>query len=135
MSQLSSLVTYLLIAAVGIYVMAFVVLLVKKNTTAVMLATLGWLTSAGVMTTNWIACGHPPFGSMGHVMVILSLCFLPLYLLLRKRYNLGWLGVHFVFASIIPLIGSLFMEKEVSWRRVPALQSPWFVPHVTAYML
>lgn len=27
------------------------------------------------------------------------------------------------------------MEKEMAWKRVPALQSPWFIPHVTAYML
>ncbi|MDD4871992.1 MAG: cytochrome c biogenesis protein CcsA [Kiritimatiellae bacterium] len=135
MSQFSLLVTYLLIAAVTIYVAAFVALLAKKNTAGAMLAFLGWLISAGVMATNWIACGHPPFGSMGHVMVVLSLCFLPVYLLLRGWYNLGWLTVYFVFASGIPLVGSLFMEKEVAWRRVPALQSPWFIPHVTAYML
>ena len=135
MQHLSSLVTYLLIATVGIYMVAFVALLAKKNTAGAMLAIIGWLTSAGVMTTNWIACGHPPFGSMGHVMVVLSLCFLPLYLLLWKRYNLGWLLVYFVFASAIPIAGSLFMEKEVAWHRVPALQSPWFIPHVTAYML
>ncbi|OGV58110.1 MAG: hypothetical protein A2283_16235 [Lentisphaerae bacterium RIFOXYA12_FULL_48_11] len=135
MPHLSAVVTYLLIAAVAIYAAAYALLLARKNTAGAMMALLGWIVSSGVMATNWIACGHPPFGSMGHVMVVLSLSFLPLYLLLRRKHNLGWLDVYFVFASIIPLIGSLCMEKEVSWRRVPALQSPWFVPHVTSYML
>jgi cytochrome c-type biogenesis protein CcsB len=135
MPHLSSLVTYLLITAIGIYMASFAALLAKKNTAGAMLAFLGWLASAGVMATNWIACGHPPFGSMGHVMVVLSLCFMPLYLFLRGSYNLGWLAVYFIFASAFPLVGSLFMEKETGWRRVPALQSAWFIPHVTAYML
>jgi len=135
MEQYSSLVTYLLIGAITVYAASYAALLGKKTGAGAMLAVLGWLTSAGVMATNWIACGHPPFGSMGHVMVVLSLCFMPVYLLLRFTYNLGWLMVYFVFASAIPLIGSLFMEKDMAWQRVPALQSPWFIPHVTAYML
>jgi len=135
MEQYSLIVTYLLIAAVLVYAAGYAALLAKKAGAGNGLALAAWLASAGVMATNWIACGHPPFGSMGHVMVVLSLCFMPVYLLLRQRYNLGWLKIYFVFASAIPLVGSLFMEKDVAWQRVPALQSPWFIPHVTAYML
>jgi ABC-type transport system involved in cytochrome c biogenesis permease subunit len=135
MQHLSFLVTCMLVAAACLYAVSFVSLLTGRNRTGAALAVLGWLASAAVMTTNWAACGHPPFGSMGHVMVVLSLCFMPVYLLMRSRYKLGWLAVYFAFASMIPLIGSLFMEKEIAWKRVPALQSPWFIPHVTAYML
>jgi len=135
MPEYNMLITCLLVAAAGTYAAACPFMLTGRKTAGAIMALLGWLLTATVMAINWIACGHPPFGSMGHVMVILSLCFMPLYLLLRKRNRLGWLDVYFAFASIIPLLGSLSMEKDTSWQRVPALQSPWFIPHVTSYML
>ena len=31
--------------------------------------------------------------------------------------------------------GALCLDKDTLWRRMPALQSVWFVPHVTAYVV
>jgi ABC-type transport system involved in cytochrome c biogenesis permease subunit len=72
---------------------------------------------------------------MYHVLVAVSLCFLPAYLVLRLSQGLSWLGTSFAFASWVPLLGPLFMERDMFWRRMPALQSPWFVPHVMAYLI
>ena len=33
------------------------------------------------------------------------------------------------------MIGAIFMDKQAAWKRMPALQSNWFVPHVLAYMI
>lgn len=96
---------------------------------------LGWLLNGATVLFNWLVSGHPPFGSMYHVLVAVALCFLPAYLYLRLTQNLAWLGASFAFASLAPLLGPLFMERDMFWRRMPALQSPWFVPHVMAYLL
>lgn len=96
---------------------------------------IGWTFNALTVLFNWLACGHPPFGSMYHVLVAVSLCFLPAYLYLRWSQGLSWLGASFAITSLVPLIGPLFMERDLFWRRMPALQSPWFVPHVAAYLL
>ena len=96
---------------------------------------LGWSANALTVLFNWLACGHPPFGSMYHVLVAVSLCFLPAYLYLRLSQGLSWLGASFAFTSLVPLFGPLFMERDMFWRRMPALQSPWFVPHVMAYLI
>lgn len=73
-----------------------------------------------------------PFGNMRHV-----LSFLPLAsvfpLLWRKRdVRLhGWMSA----MSIIALIGALCMPLQATWRQAPALQSAWFAPHVTSYVI
>ena len=96
---------------------------------------LAWAGVVGLITYNAVMAGEPPLGNMYHVLVFLSACFLPLFGLLAWRAKLSWLGCYFAFASAMPLIGACFLDRDVVWRRMPALQSPWFVPHVTMYMI
>ncbi len=94
-----------------------------------------WLLCAGLIGYNGLVAGEPPLGNMYHVQVFLAVCFLPVCGWLAWREGLGWAGHYFAFTSAMPLIGACFMERDVVWRRMPALQSGWFVPHVTAYMV
>ena len=135
MGQPDTTVVVLMIAAAGAYLLAFAALCLRLRRVGVGLSGLGWAVNVALLILNWVAGGQPPFGNMYHVMVFLSLCFLPLYLLLARREGLGWLHSWFVLAAVVPLTGALFMERDVLWRRVPALQSPWFVPHVVAYTI
>lgn len=131
---MEKIITILLSVAVGAYACSFITMLAKKKKAGFALFTLGWLVNLSIFVLNWIACYHPPFGNMYHVLIFLSLSFFPLYLLLNKDKKLRWLDIYFVFTAVIPLIGSLCMGRDVFWKRVPALQSAWFVPHVFAYM-
>lgn len=94
-----------------------------------------WVGIAGLIVYNAVVAGEPPLGNMYHVQVFLAACFLPLLGLVAWRGRMAWAGHYFAFASAIPLIGACFMDRDVVWRRMPALQSAWFVPHVTAYMI
>lgn len=73
-----------------------------------------------------------PFGNMRHV-----LCFLPLasaFPLLNRRQDVrlhGWMSA----MGILALIGALCMPLQATWRQAPALQSAWFAPHVTSYVI
>jgi ABC-type transport system involved in cytochrome c biogenesis permease subunit len=125
----------LLAAAIIGYGTAGTLLLAGKGTPGHRAFATGWGFNALTVLFNWMACSHPPFGSMYHVLVALSLCFLPAYLHLRRSPGLSWLGTSFAFTSLVPLLGPLFMERDMFWRRMPALQSPWFVPHVMAYLI
>lgn len=107
----------------------------RRSHPAIGLMSAAWLVNVAVLILNGLIVGHPPLGNMYQVQVVLSLCFLPLFALLAVREKLGWTGLYFAFASALPLIGAVFMDKQVSWKRMPALQSGWFVPHVLAYMV
>ncbi len=118
-----------------LYGIAFVLSLCRRAKASFWVFGLGWIANGLVVIGNYVLCGHPPFGNMYHVLVFWSLCFLPLYCLVRAWRGLGWTLGFFAFASFFPLLGTFFMERNLSWQRVPALQSPWFVPHVLSYMV
>lgn len=128
-------ITALILAAIVGYALAFAVLFASARKFARVLGGLAWLANLAVFLLNWHHLGEPPFGNMYQVKVVLGLCFLPLFLVLRRRGGMDWLAPHFLLASALPLVGTLFLERNLQWRRMPALQSPWFVPHVLGYML
>ncbi|MFA7230954.1 MAG: cytochrome c biogenesis protein CcsA [Victivallaceae bacterium] len=96
---------------------------------------IAWLFNVSIFVLNWIIAKEPPFGNMYHVLIAISLCFMPAFLLLKYRDRLDWLLGYFCITPVIPLLGCLFMGTELTWQRMPALQSAWFVPHVAAYVL
>jgi ABC-type transport system involved in cytochrome c biogenesis permease subunit len=128
------LIPLLVISVIG-YLLAGIVFLFRRNRTAIGLMVFAWLINFAVFVVNGLIVGHPPFGNMYQVQVVLSLCFLPLFILLSVRDRLGRFLVYFAFSSALPLVGAIFMDKQAAWKRMPALQSGWFVPHVLAYMI
>jgi len=132
MNQL--LIPLLIASAVG-YLLAGAMFLARGVCAGRLTMLLAWLVNLGVLVVNGLMVGHPPFGNMYQVQVVLSLCFFPLFFVLSMREKLGWTGVYFAFASALPMIGAIFMDKQAAWKRMPALQSGWFVPHVLAYMI
>ncbi len=102
---------------------------------AIFIFSTGWLVNLAVFIINWVIAQNPPFGNMYHVMSFLPLCLLPLYLYVKYIQKLDWLLPYFVISAVLHLVGTLFMGQEIVWNRMPALQSPWFVPHVSTYML
>lgn len=73
-----------------------------------------------------------PFGNMRHVLSFLPLA--SLFPLLYGKHELrlhGWMSA----MSMIALIGALCMPLQATWRQAPALQSAWFAPHVTSYVI
>lgn len=125
----------LLTASATCYLAAWPLLTKRPTKPGIALMAAGWGISAALFVVNGLIAGEPPFGNMYHVQVVLSLCFVPLYMLLSVRDKLNWTAPYFAVAAALPLVGALFMERDVHWRRIPALQSPWFVPHVLAYMI
>lgn len=124
----------LLISAAAIYLLGFL-LSFKYRKSALVVFGLGWLINLAIFVINWFIADSPPFGNMYHVMSFLPLCLLPIYIYVKHVQNLEWLLGYFSFAAFITITGSYFMGHEMTWNRMPALQSPWFVPHVSTYIL
>lgn len=93
-----------------------------------------WVLALFLFVADWILAQAPPFGNMRHVLAFFPLVMYPAAVYLRRYRGLcvdGWL----VAASALALIGALCMPLQASWRQMPALQSPWFAPHVISYVL
>lgn len=93
-----------------------------------------WVLAVMLFAADWVLAQAPPFGNMRHVLAFFPLVMYPAAVYLRRYRGLcvdGWLAA----ASALALIGALSMPLQASWRQMPALQSPWFAPHVISYVL
>ncbi len=125
----------LLVASIASYLLSSLMYGIGRRKYGTALFVAGWIGGISIFMINWLESSAPPFGNMYQVQVFLSICFLPLYLFLCGRDGLNWTGSYFAAVSGLSLIGAFFMSPDVTWKRMPALQSPWFVPHVTSYMI
>lgn len=95
---------------------------------------LCWGGGVALLVGNAIMAAAPPFGNMRHVLCFFPLALVPAWYYLQRVRGLQ-LGSFFAGAAAIALIGALCMPMQAAWRQMPALQSPWFVPHVTSYVV
>lgn len=87
-----------------------------------------------LLVLNALLAAAPPFGNMRHVLCFFPLVLVPAWYYLRRVQG-HELGAYFAWAAVCALVGALCMPLQATWRQMPALQSPWFVPHVTSYVI
>lgn len=133
--QLAEWVNPLLVGAAVLYIVSGTLFALRRIKGASSALGIGWIMTMAVFVVNALIVRDIPMGNMYQVQVVLSLCFPPLLLLFTRRDRLGWTALYFSYGAALPLIGAFFMDKQATWRRMPALQSAWFVPHVLAYMI
>ncbi|MBE6673100.1 MAG: hypothetical protein E7599_06240 [Ruminococcaceae bacterium] len=95
----------------------------------------GAAANAVAIVNNYFHNGHVPFISIFQVLIVLGLCFVPFYLYLTYVCKCRGYFPVFSFASAIVLTGTAFMETNPESYYPPALQSPFFIPHVLVYMI
>lgn len=106
----------------------------KRRMPAVLLTGAGSIIFITFIVGVWVTLGRPPLRTMGETRLwfslFLSLIGLGVYLRWRYRWVLpfGCL-MAIVFACI-----NIFKPEIHSEELMPALRSPWFVPHVIVYM-
>jgi len=83
----------------------------------------------------WITLARPPMRTMGETRLWYSLFLAAVGFAAWRRWRYPWLlSYSAVVATVFVLINIL--KPEIHSRNLmPALQSAWFVPHVTSYIL
>ncbi len=94
----------------------------------------GWGCALCLLAANAWMAQAPPFGNMRHVLCFFPLILYPALLISRQSIPRAYTG-YFAVAAVLTLTGALCMPLQEGWRQMPALQSPWFVPHVTSYVI
>jgi len=106
----------------------------EKRNTAMSFTGLGTFVFLIYMIGMWIALERPPLRTMGETRLwysfFLSIIGLVLYARCRYRWILGFSTL----MSCVFLCINLSKPEIHSKTLMPALQSPWFVPHVIVYM-
>lgn len=100
----------------------------------IILTGLGILTIATFISILWIHMERPPMRTLGETRLwyIFFLPFIGLIFYLRWRYK--WFLAYSILMSFVFLFINLRHPETYDKVLMPALQSPWFVPHVVVYI-
>ncbi|MBR4533718.1 MAG: cytochrome c biogenesis protein CcsA [Bacteroidaceae bacterium] len=82
----------------------------------------------------WISQGHPPLQTMGDTRLWYSALLPVVGLIVFARRHYRWvLSFSTILATVFVCV-NLFNPELHTHTLMPALQSPWFAPHVIVYM-
>jgi ABC-type transport system involved in cytochrome c biogenesis permease subunit len=110
-------------------------LALRDHKAASLLVLAGALVTLAFIVGLWIRLERPPMRTMGETRLWYSF-FLPAAgLLAHRRWRYSWLLAFTALLASVFAIINLARPEMHSRSLMPALQSPFFVPHVTTYML
>ena len=94
----------------------------------------GLLVFFSFILSFWISLERPPLRTMGETRLWYSF-FLPLAgLMVYSRWKYKWILSFSTLLALVFICVNLFKPEIHSKTLMPALQSPWFAPHVIVYM-
>ncbi len=105
-----------------------------KDIIANSLIGIGTLTILLFIISLWITLERPPLRTLGETRLWYSF-FLPLVgLVTYLRWRYKWFISYSIFLAVLFLLINIMKPEIHSKTLMPALQSPWFVPHVIVYI-
>ncbi|MDD6438263.1 MAG: cytochrome c biogenesis protein CcsA [Prevotella sp.] len=105
-----------------------------RRRVAVVATAVGLMVFFAYVVSLWTALERPPMRTMGETRLWYSF-FLPLAgLLVYGRWHYKWILSFSTVLSAVFICVNLFKPEIHSKALMPALQSPWFAPHVIVYM-
>lgn len=106
----------------------------KRSLYALMLTTLGILSYAMFIAGFWQTLGRPPLRTLGETRLWYSLFMIVSGLITYMRWRYKWILSFSTVTALVFVALNLLKPEIHSQSLMPALQSFWFVPHVTVYM-
>ena len=106
----------------------------NKSSLAYVATATGLVVFFAFILSMWISLERPPLRTMGETRLWYSF-FLPFAgLMVYSRWKYKWILSFSTLMSLIFIMVNLFKPEIHSKTLMPALQSPWFAPHVIVYM-
>lgn len=125
---------YFAVPAIVVSAAASVLSLVRCRRTAVAFSAISCLILAAFIVGLWITLQRPPLRTMGETRLWYSFFagIAGLFTYLRWKYK--WVLSFSTVLSSVFIILNLTKPEIHDQTLMPALQSGWFIPHVTVYM-
>ena len=83
----------------------------------------------------WISLERPPFRTLAETRLWYSMFLSVIGLVIYYRWRLKWMLTYTLLLSILFLFINYLNPDTFDKTLMPALQSPWFVPHVVVYII
>jgi ABC-type transport system involved in cytochrome c biogenesis permease subunit len=94
----------------------------------------GILIFAYYITFLWISLDRAPMRTLGETRLWYSFFLGLIGYATYLRWNYKWFLVYSILMAVLFIIINLIYPENFSKTLMPALQSPWFVPHVIVYI-
>ncbi len=107
----------------------------KKRFLCNFFITAGIAVFATFIVGLWIGTGHPPLKTMGETRLWYSFFLVLVGYITYLRWGYKWIVAYSVSVSLVFILINLLKPQIHTANLMPALQSIWFVPHVTVYIL
>ncbi len=125
---------YFAIVAVLLWSVGAIVAWKDKTGMAYTATILGLLVFFSFILSMWVSLGRPPLRTMGETRLWYSF-FLPTAgLIVYSRWKYKWILSFSTILALVFICVNLFKPEIHDKTLMPALQSPWFAPHVIVYM-
>lgn len=125
---------YFAFPAIVLWVVGAWMSLKERNKAACWSTLSGLLVFGGFIALLWVSLERPPLRTMGETRLWYAF-FLPLAgLLVYMRWGYKWILSFSTILAIVFICINLFKPDIHNKTLMPALQSPWFAPHVIIYM-
>ena len=125
---------YFAIAAVLLWAVGAWAAWREKTAMAYTSTVIGLVVFFSFILMMWISLERPPLRTMGETRLWYSF-FLPLAgIIVYSRWRYKWILSFSTVLALVFICINLFKPEIHSKTLMPALQSPWFAPHVIVYM-
>ena len=106
----------------------------ERSTAAILLTTAAIGVMAVFITLLWHSLERPPLRTMGETRLWYSLFLLISGLFTYARWRYRWIMPFSALLATVFIIINIAKPEIQDQSLMPALQSAWFVPHVSVYM-
>jgi len=101
----------------------------------ILLFSLGIIVTASFIILLWVSLDRPPLRTLGETR-LWYLFFLPVIgIVFYLRWGYKWFISYSLMMALVFMFINLSHPETYDKTLMPALQSPWFVPHVVVYIL
>ena len=124
----------------SLWILAFLTLFITKSKktkliTANIFTISGLMLFAYFITSLWINLERPPLRTLGETRLWYAVFLALIGIIAYNRWKYSWLLVYTNLMAVLFIIINLRHPEVYNKTLMPALQSPWFVPHVVVYIL
>ncbi|HOY30987.1 MAG TPA: cytochrome c biogenesis protein CcsA [Bacteroidales bacterium] len=122
----------------GLWLAGLLLMIPKKKSAeklALALIVAGILALAVYIAGLWIALERPVFRTLGETRMWYSIFLSVISIVIYFIWRYKWMLVYGLLMAVLFLFLNYLHPDNFDKTLMPALQSPWFIPHVIVYMI
>lgn len=122
----------------GLWIIGIIMLLPKNEKIkkiAPIFAIAGIVSLAIFITGLWITLERPVFRTLAETRLWYSMFLSLIGIIIYFRWKFNWMLAYCLVVAMVFLILNYMRPDTFDKTLMPALQSPWFIPHVIVYMI